>query len=98
LRDAFASFKRQTGRDHPQSAGTYPVPESVAYLLHYFAEMCRGRPVTEVGLLPIPATEIVAWCQLTGIRLERWELSAIIMLDQAYLTIMRRDSKKKDDA
>jgi hypothetical protein len=89
LRDAFASYRRQVGRPHPQEVSADQIPESVAYLVQYFGEMCRGRPITEVGMLPIPASEMLAWSQLTGIRLARWELSAIVQLDQTYLRVMR---------
>lgn len=89
MRDGFESYRRQTGRPHPESLSPFQFPEEGRYLLDWFYQIARGRPVTEGSLLPIPAREILAWCQLTQIRLQSWELQAIVMLDQSYLEVVR---------
>jgi hypothetical protein len=42
----------------------------------------------------VPGSEILAWCQISGIRLARWELGAVRRLDRAWLQIA---TAKSDD-
>lgn len=88
LQDAFDSFKRTFGKPHPEDREDVEAPEALLYLYGWFWEMAQGRPFGPEGiLLPIPCTEIAAWCQLGGVRLHPWELTAIRALDTAFLKV-----------
>jgi hypothetical protein len=90
LAEAFESFRRQTGKRHPQDKPSeIKCPEHVMYLYRWFMELAHGRPVGGMGvMMPIPSSEILAWSQLSGNRLEDWEITTIRALDAAYLRIM----------
>jgi len=38
-------------------------------------------------------TEIKNWCELSEIRLEQWELNAIVEIDAAFITESAKDAK-----
>ena len=40
-----------------------------------------------IGPEPIRYTEIEAWCNLTGVRLEHWELRAMVRIDEVFLGV-----------
>ena len=87
LADDFQKFEEQMGRKHDDDVQEWPFPESVAYLYGWFWEISAGRPFSSVGPLPIPAAEYLAWCALSRVRLERWEVDALRQLDSLYLRI-----------
>ena len=89
LAENFASYERQTGKRHPEDE-RIQIPDDGAYLLEWFYELGQGRPVCEVGYLPIPASEIAAWCALREIHLRPWELDVIRALDRLLLTELAR--------
>lgn len=70
--------------ERPPELRTPECPAAVAYLLQWFAELSRGRPVG-MGLAPLSWCEIDAWSRLTGTRLQHWELRALLALDGAWL-------------
>ena len=76
------------GRKHEDDIEEWELPEAAAYLYQWFWELSSGRPVSQAGFLAIPSSEILAWCQLSGIRLRSWELDALRQLDAAFLREM----------
>ncbi len=89
LREQFAAYRRMAKRRHPEDRGEEPPPQAVAYLFVWYQEIARGRPVSAMGhYMPIPSSEILAWCSLSGTRLEQWELDAIRRIDSAFLQVM----------
>ncbi len=88
LGDAFASYRRQVGRPHPEDKEHIRAPETLIYLWENFWEIAQGRPLGPEGIqLPIPHTEIRAWAELREITLASWELTAIRALDSTYLKV-----------
>jgi hypothetical protein len=61
------------------------LPIEIQYLWEWFWEMNSGRPVSQAGFLPLPATEILAWQELRDVRLAHWELDAVRVLDTFFL-------------
>nr|WP_029311615.1 hypothetical protein [Acidiphilium angustum] len=61
------------------------------YLWEWFAEISACRPVSQAGMLPVPATEIRAWEDLRRIRLEPWEVDVLRGLDALFLRINAAD-------
>jgi hypothetical protein len=87
-RDALLSIQRQTGQHQKELDPPAPPPQVLLYLWEWFWQMSQGRRVGGMGsVLPIPPSEIMAWCHLTGIRLSRWEYSVIMALDAAFLRV-----------
>lgn len=88
LGDAFTAYRKATGKSHPEEKPHVTAPSALLYLWNWSWELAQGRPVGPEGIsLPIPNTEIRAWTELTGYRLEPWELAAIRGLDSTYLRI-----------
>lgn len=67
------------------------MPLCCRYLWDWWLEISAGRPVSQGGLLPVPATEIRAWEQLRRVELEPWEVDVIRSLDALYLRINAPD-------
>lgn len=86
LGDSFASFRRQTGKPHPEDREHITPPVELLYLWEWFWQLNQGRPVGPEGVqLPLPNGELHAWSNLSGIRLEKFELAALRALDAAYM-------------
>ena len=88
LRDAYASFKRQSGFPHPKDKGDVECPDEAVYLLNWFWEMSMGRTVTEKGCNPLSPRDITDWCGMRNIRLRQWEVTAIIGLEMKFRKVM----------
>lgn len=88
LRDAFRSYRIATKRPHPMEARMPRRPRALFYLYEWFLQLSRSRPVSHVGFLPIPCTEIEAWGRLYRIRPAVWELDVLAKLDDVWLETM----------
>jgi hypothetical protein len=88
LRDSFASYRRGTGKTHPDDYWPHREPKGGHYILEWFWDLNFGRNATTAGYLGISAAEIVAWCSLRRIRLRGWELDALRRLDAKFLQVM----------
>ena len=62
-------------------------------LWEMFTELTQTR-TSGFSANPIQYSEIIAWCQLTGIKLHPWELRAIRLLDRAYLDTAHAEKKE----
>lgn len=69
------------------------LPENVEYLWDSFLELHLTRRNYGYGAMPIEYKEILAWKTLRGIKLDGWELDAILGLDGIYLS--EQDEGKK---
>lgn len=88
LGDAFQSYRRQTGKQHPEDKSHVTAPTELLYLWSWYWELAQGRPIGPEGVqLPVPSSEIAAWAGLAGVRLADWELMAVRALDAAYLRV-----------
>lgn len=89
MHDALVSYRKQTGKPHPIELKAPPAPAAHTYLLRIFNVMNRGRDYHEqTGWLPLPPTEIHAGALLLGITLRRWELDAVLRLDDCWRKVM----------
>jgi hypothetical protein len=88
-RDALASYKIKTGKDHPDLTPPIQCPSEIFYLWGWFWQINQGRAVAGMGtMLPIPPSEINAWCQLRRVELENWEIDVIWALDVLFRKMM----------
>lgn len=88
-RDHLTQVAKQTGRDE-LLAGP-PLPEVAAYLWETFLELHRGRSYGMGGGNPLTYEGILAWCNLSGVRLSWGEVEIVKMLDAAWLKTMNGD-------
>lgn len=78
----------------PEELANEPdIPESAAHVWHYFIQLNRARGSNGFGANPLSYTEIKNWCELSGIRLEQWELDAIVEMDSAFITESAKEAK-----
>jgi len=87
------------GHEIPDDYKSLPMPENYRHCWSWFGELSRTRSSNGFGQNPISYAEIDAWSRLTNIELTPLEVSAIMRLDSAYLTIQAEQiaqrSKKK---
>jgi hypothetical protein len=84
------------GHDVPSDYKSLPMPESYDYCWTWFdKELSRTRSSNEFGKNPISYSEIYAWSRLTNIELTPLEVSIIVGLDNAYLTIQAEQIAKR---
>jgi len=62
-----------------------PFPEPLRYVWEWYQELARGRGSSGFGPNPISWLDVLAWSGLMDMRLERWELRALRLLDLSYL-------------
>ena len=87
------------GHEIPDDYKSLPMPENYRHCWSWFGELSRTRSSNGFGQNPISYSEIDSWSRLTNIELTPLEVSAIMRLDSAYLTIQAEQiaqrSKKK---
>ncbi len=71
------------------------LPDQLAYLWGYWREIHAGR--TQNGMAPARASnlDILAWEQLTGIRLRRWEYRAVMAIGGAWLRVQSKEQERQ---
>lgn len=81
-RSHFRQVEKQTGRIvdelHPD-----PPPECALHIWAWFADIRNSYD----GSVPVPPSEVEAWCRLTGNTLLPWEYRAIRQLDKELMSI-----------
>ena len=83
------------GHEIPDDYKSLPMPENYAYCWGWFGELSRTRSSNGFGQNPISYCEIDAWSRLTSIDLMPLEVSVIVGLDNAYLTIQAEQSAQR---
>lgn len=63
----------------------------------WWEQLHRGRDVSEVGYMPIKWSEILAWSRLYRLRPRRWELDALTMIDDTFLSIVAKKTFAMED-
>ncbi|WP_419865905.1 phage tail assembly chaperone [Gallibacterium genomosp. 3] len=63
----------------------------IAYLLDYFFELNLSRQMG-MSINPLLYSEIEAWCRLSDICLDKWELDVIKQLDVIWLNVQSKNS------
>lgn len=97
MQDALNTWRDSTHEPHPIEKQAPRAPERFEYLLRYFHLAARGRPFHTGGWMPLPATEIEAAMRLIGVRLSRWEVDAILRLDDCWREVMSDKSFSFDE-
>jgi hypothetical protein len=69
-------------------------PEALVYLWHWFLEIMGGC-ASGFGPTAITWRDLEAWTFLTGIRLEPWEVAAILRLSNTYQRVRSAEMKPK---
>lgn len=88
----YAAVARATGK-----VITAPeLPAALRYLWNIFAMLHRCRGGNGFGPNPIAWSEVLAYCQLTRLSLTAWELEAIRLLDDAYLSASAEQQPQDD--
>ena len=85
-RDSYKSFKRQTGKEHPDVRGP-KFPNELVYLWRHFREVHNGRAVNGYGETRVSYLDLMAWQEVTGTRLRPWEARAIMTLGMVWLNV-----------
>lgn len=62
-----------------------PFPQGCAYVWTWFCEISTARPWSPHGPQALSFAELAAWAQLTGRRLEPWEVELLRAVDAAWL-------------
>lgn len=87
-RDTLLSVERQTkGRVRDERIhNPTQVPTACQNIWFAFWELNRTRQSNGFGMSPLQFSELKAWCDLMGERLDRWEIGVFARLDNVYLT------------
>lgn len=67
-------------------------PAAGEHLFELFRELCVSRRPGYSGPLALEPTQIEAWVRLRGVRLQAWELTALLSMDIAYLAAISASS------
>lgn len=61
-----------------------------------FAELSAGRGSSGMGgAEPIRPTDVLAWSELTGQRVERWQWQAVRQIDEAFRDELARQAEQR---
>lgn len=89
LRDHLLAAAAATGRRDPLLE--HRLPAAAGELWNAFAALATSRP----GGAGIPASEIVAWQALHGVRFTPWEVDTLEALDRACAAQLRRQAARR---
>ena len=89
LRDHLLSGWRQKHYDpryKPEELKYSHLPFLATPVWNYYNSLSSRRAVTEFGPACITWQDLKAWQDMTGNKLQEWELKAILALDDAYIS------------
>ena len=90
LRDHLLSAYDQTGVLDPQIAEAPPLPPATGYLWAHWRSLDGERHYTDHGLPQrLRSLDIGAWAALRRVRLDPWELDAILALERAFFASIK---------
>lgn len=87
------AYERATGEVHDFMEDAPVLPRGLNLLWGDFIDLHSARGVGMAGPARITFTDIAAWQDVTGTRLEAWEIAAIRAADGAYLSHAAKASK-----
>ena len=70
-------------------------PECVTWLWNAHCELTAARPAGLAGDRPTPATEVLAWQALQGVRLSPWDVDTLAAMDRAALQMAAEQREAK---
>ena len=79
LRKHLQQVQKTTGKVPRQLAEVPELPESAAYIRHWFWELKGSQPLTY--------TEIKSWSELTATPLTPFEVQALVELDRRFIAV-----------
>jgi len=79
LRKHLQQVQKTTGKVPRQLAEVPKLPESAAYIWHWFWELKGSQPLTY--------TEIKSWSELTATPLTPFEVQALVELDRRFIAV-----------
>jgi hypothetical protein len=60
-------------------------PHIASHVFGYFVEMAGMRESGEHGPRHLTPKDMAAWCTLREVKLEQWEVNAVILMDRAFI-------------
>ena len=94
LRQHADAIRSRTG-SIPEEYESLPIPELFNHVWSWFIELSRTRSSSGFGANPLNYNEILAWSQLTGVVPNSIEVTAIMALDLAYMSIQAEEIRKR---
>lgn len=93
LREHLLAAAHLSGQAAPELQATPPV--GGAGLWATYCALSGARPASFGGALPVPPSEVLAWCSLRGVRLTPWESDTLQAMDRAALAVLAEQSERK---
>ena len=94
LRDHLEQVEKSTGgRVRPPELDLPDLPDPVAHVWEWFADLHRARGSNGFGPNPLTYSEMAAWARLTGADPGPWEVALLKHLDGVYLDIQAKAPK-----
>lgn len=88
-RDHLEQVAKATGKDVGLLGPA--LPDVAMHLWHLFLDLHRGRDYGANGPNPLSYQLILAWSELTGIRLSPWEVDVVKVLDSLWINTVNED-------
>lgn len=85
-------YYESLGPDHPVLLKRPEIRDDAAYWYETFHQLTTSRPASMGGALPIPITEIEAYCRMAQVpEPDRWDFLRIVRhIDLAFLNAMEQ--------
>ncbi|RKG68646.1 hypothetical protein D7V80_11650 [Corallococcus sp. CA054B] len=78
-------MERATGKPPPELLEAPPLPEALAHVWGWFAELSNARGAGAFTLNPISFSDMESWVRLSGHRPTSSEVQLLRRLDEAFL-------------
>ncbi|NOK32337.1 hypothetical protein HMI49_03860 [Corallococcus exercitus] len=78
-------MERATGKPPPELLEAPPLPEALAHVWGWFAELSNARGAGAFTLNPISFPDMEAWVRLSGHRPTPFEVQLLRRLDESFL-------------
>ncbi|MCY1042711.1 hypothetical protein OV208_15410 [Corallococcus sp. bb12-1] len=78
-------MEKATGEVPAELLGEHQLPDSLAHVWGWFAELSNARGAGAFSLNPISFQDIESWARLTGSRPTSFEVQLLRRLDEAFL-------------
>ncbi|MFB1482273.1 hypothetical protein [Corallococcus sp. RDP092CA] len=78
-------MERATGKPPPELLDAPPLPDALAHVWGWFAELSNARGASAFTLNPISFQDMAAWGRLSGNRPSPFEVQLLRRLDEVFL-------------
>jgi hypothetical protein len=93
VRKAADKFGRVLLDGPPPRSAAPKLSFEVQHVWQLFCDLNRTRRAGFNGPEPLSYAEMLAWSELTGMRIRPWEIEVIMALDHEYMTAGSEDGK-----